>query len=43
MAYWIVDNDEEFENIDDLCDYLFDPDSYSYNHTYNRSSSCCQE
>lgn len=25
---WVVDNDREFFNVDDLCDYLFDPDNY---------------
>lgn len=26
--HWTVDNDREFYDIDELCDYLFDPDNY---------------
>ena len=28
MGYWTIDTGVTFDDIDELCDYLFDPDNY---------------
>lgn len=28
MGYWVVDNDSRYDDIDELCDFLFDTDRY---------------
>ena len=42
MGYWLVDNDERFNDIDDLCGYLFDPSRYEDDDAVNEyiNDSC---
>ena len=28
MGYWVIDDERTIDDIDELCDYLFDPDNY---------------